>query len=144
MTWMVWMGLCRRGGANADNAGWERFVVWKGFGSVEWCDRPCDFESVGLKRGWTVEGLHGHFLVADFDAHRVGCFVVARIFQEAGWSECWCTRTIHEERTCGRTVMPSSHHASEMEWPIKSCWRGGQMDCGRAGWTDDFHFSPFA
>ena len=34
-----------------------------------------------------------------------------------------------------------SRHASEMEWSIKIC---SQMDCGRAGWTDDFHFSPFA
>ena len=84
MAWMVWTGLCRREGANADIAGWERFAVRKGFGAVEWCDRLCDFGSVELERGWTFGGFNGHFLVTDFDAHRLGCFVVARMFQEAG------------------------------------------------------------
>ena len=28
-------------------------------------------------------------------------FVTANMFQEAGWSECWCTRTIHAVRTLG-------------------------------------------
>ena len=46
-------------------------------------DRPCDFESVELERGWTVEAFNRHFAVADFDAHRLGCFV-ARMFQKLG------------------------------------------------------------
>ena len=51
---------------------------------------------------WRTGGrLNGHFPVADFDAHRLGRFVVARIFQEAGWSECWCTRTVYPVRTLG-------------------------------------------
>ena len=37
-----------------------------------------------------------------------------------------------------------SHLESEMERTSKGCWRCEQMDCGRAGWTDDLHFSPFA
>ena len=44
----------------------------------------------------------------------------------------------------GGTAMPSSHHASEMERTNKSCWWSEQMDCSRAGWTDDYHFSLFA
>ena len=55
-----------------------------------------------------------------------------------------CARIIHAERTRGGTSMSSSHHASEMEWSIKCCWRSEQMNCGRAGWTVDYHFSPFA
>ena len=41
---------------------WKRFAVRKRFGPVEWCDRPCAFESVELERGWTVGGFNGHFL----------------------------------------------------------------------------------
>ena len=48
---------------------WERFAIPKVFGPVEWCDRPCDFDSVELERGWTVGGSNRHFLVVDFDAH---------------------------------------------------------------------------
>ena len=52
---------------------WERFAVRKGrSGSVGWCDRPCEFESVELERGWIVGGVNRHFLVADIDAHRSG------------------------------------------------------------------------
>ena len=40
--------------------------------------------------------------------------------------------------------MPGSHRESEMERPIEDCWRCGKMDCGRAGWTDEFHFSTLA
>ena len=47
-------------------------------------------------------------------------------------------------RTRGRSAMASSHHASEMEWTIKSCWSSERVDCGRAGWTDDGRCSPFA
>ena len=67
------MGLCRRESANADTASNIRLGTICGserFGPVEWCHRPCDFESVELERGWTG-GFNGHFLVADFDASRV-------------------------------------------------------------------------
>ena len=42
------------------------------------------FESVELKRGWTVGG--GHVFVVDFDTYRLG--VVAKMFRKVGWSEC--------------------------------------------------------
>ena len=42
------------------------------------------------------------------------------------------------------TAMSDSHRESEMVRTIKGCWRCEQTDYGRAGWTDDFHFSPFA
>ena len=70
----------------------KRFVEWKDFESAKCCDRQCVFESAELERGWSCGRLNGHFPVADFDAHRVGRFFIARMFQEAGWTECWCTR----------------------------------------------------
>ena len=76
---------------------WERFAERKRVGAVRRHDRPCDSESVELERGWTVGGVNGHYSVADFDAHRVGCSVAARVFQTIGWSECWCTRATHAE-----------------------------------------------
>ena len=51
---------------------WKLPVEGKEFGSVVCCDRSGVSESVELELGWTVGGLHGHFLVADFDAHRFG------------------------------------------------------------------------
>ena len=33
---------------------------------------------------------------------------------------------------------------SDMEGTIEDCRGCGKMDCGRAGWSVDFHFSPFA
>ena len=116
----------------------------KEFGTVEYCDRSGVFESVELERGWTLRGLHGHFLVEDFDAHRLRCFAVASMFQKIGWSERWCTRIVHAVRTLGRIAMLGSHRDSEMERSIEDCWWCYKMECGRAGWTDDFHFSPFA
>ena len=139
MAWMVWMGLCRREGANADIASniqtrilqaisdWK-FAVRKGFGPVEWCDRPCDIESVELESGWTVGGLNGLFPVADFDAPRLGLLVIARMFQDAGWTECWCTRTIHAVRTLGRTAVPAVI--------MRQRWSGQTKDVGGASrWT---------
>ena len=84
------MDLCRREGANADIASNVRLGTnlpfGKGSGLSEWCDRPCDFESVERERGWTVGGFNGHVPVADFDAHiRLGCFVLARMIQKTGW-----------------------------------------------------------
>ena len=38
----------------------------------------------------------------------------------------------------------SMDRQSEMERTIEDCWVCGKMDCGRAGWSGDFHFSPFA
>ena len=80
---------------------WTRLAEWKEFGSAKCCDRPCVFESTELERSRSGGRLNGHFPVADFDDHRLGRFVTARMFQEAGWSECWCTRTIHAVRTLG-------------------------------------------
>ena len=103
---------------------WERFAVR--FAPV---DRSGVSESVEVERGWTVGGLHRHFPVADLDAHRLGRVDVARMFEKTGWSQRWCTRIVHAAGTLGR---------------IEDCWRCGKMDCGRAGWSADFHFSPFA
>ena len=74
-------------------------------------ERPGVFDSVELERGWTVRGFNGHFLFADFDAHRFGRFVVARMFQKAGWSDCWCTE---KERRRVRVVWraPVAPHSS--------------------------------
>ena len=67
---------------------WKRPVDEKEFGSVECCDRSGASGRVELERGWTVGG---HFLVADFDAHRLRRVDVARMFQKIGWGERWCT-----------------------------------------------------
>ena len=124
---------------------WKRPGDGKEFGSVECWDGTGVFESVELERGWTgLGGLFGHFPVADFDAHRLGRFVVARMSKKIGWSERWCSQIVHAVRTLGRTAMPRSHRKSEMERTIEDCRWCGKMDCGRAGWTDDFRFSPFA
>ena len=66
------------------------------------------------------------------------------MFQNTGWSKCWYSRTVRTARTLGRIAMPGSHRQSEMQRTIKDCWGCGKMDCGRAGWSVDFHFSPFA
>ena len=55
-------------------------------------------------------------------------FVVARIFQKIGWSECWRIRAIHAERTGGETEVRSSHHTSEVERTNEICWESEQMD----------------
>ena len=65
---------------------WERFAVRKGSGSVEWCDRPCEFESVELERGWIVGGVNRHFIAADIDALRLGRMFVAKMNQK-NWME---------------------------------------------------------
>ena len=117
-------------GANTDIR-MERLADRKEFGTVECCDRPGVFESVELERGWTVRGFNGHFPVADFDAHRLGRFVGARMFQKAGWSECWCTRIIHAVRTLRETAMSSSHGEPEMERTIvgrASRWTAVELD----------------
>ena len=84
------------------------------------------------------------FPVADFDAYRLGCVVVARMFQKIGWSERWCTRIVHGVKTLGRIAMSGCHRQSEMERTIEDCRGCGKMDCGRGGWTADPHFSTFA
>ena len=109
---------------------WKRFAEWKEFGSAKCCDRPCVFESAELERGWSGGRLNGHFLVADSGAHRLGRFVTG------------VNVGAHELFT--PSELPSSHHASEMELTIKSCWWSEQMDCSPPGWTDDEHFSSFA
>ena len=123
---------------------WKRPVEGQEVGSVECCDRSGVSESVELERGWSVGGLHRHFPVADLDAHRLGRVENARMFQKTGWSERWCSRIVHTARTLGRIAMPRSHRQSEMERTIEVCFGCGKMDCGRAGWSVDFHFSPFA
>ena len=98
---------------------WKRPGEGKEFGSVECWDGTGVFESVELERGWTgLGGLFGHFPVADFDAHRLGRFVVGRMSQKIGWSARWCIRIVHV-RTLGRIAMPRSHRESEMERTIK-------------------------
>ena len=76
------MVLCRREGANTGNA--SKYPFGNGIGRERILDCRV-FESVELKRGWTV-GFYGHFPVVDFDTYRLG--VVAKMFQKVGWSEC--------------------------------------------------------
>ena len=121
---------------------WKRPVEGKEFGSVGRCDRAGVSGSVELERRWSVGGLHRHFPVANLYANRLGRADVARMFQKTGWSERWYSRIVHTARTLGRIAMPRSHRQSEMERTIKDCWECGKMDCGRAGWSVDFHFSP--
>ena len=86
--WMVWMvfSVVVRVQTRILQAisEWKRLLEGKEFGSVVCCDRSGVSESVELERGWTVGGLHGHFPVADFDAHRLGRVDVARLFQKIG------------------------------------------------------------
>ena len=63
---------------------WKLPVEGKEFGSVECCDRSGVSESVELECGWFDRRLHRYFLVADFNARRLGCVVVARMFQKTG------------------------------------------------------------
>ena len=107
---------------------WKRPVEGKEFGSVVCCDRSGVSESVELERVWTVGGVYRHFLVADFDAHRLGRFVAARMFQKIGWSERWCSRIVHTARTLGRIAMLGNHREPEMERTIVDCR-------GAARWT---------
>ena len=102
---------------------WKRLVEEKEFGTVECCELS-----------WNVAGL---FPVADFDAHRLGRFVVARMFRKIGWSERWCSRIVHAVRTLGRIAMPSSHRESEMERTIEDCRGCGKRQDGlRSSWMD--------
>ena len=114
------------------------------FGTVECCDRSGILESVELECGWSGRKLCRHFPVADLNAHRLGCVIVARMFPQTGWGGCWCARIVHAVRTLGRVAMSGSYCQSEMEGTIEDCRGCGKMDCGRAGWSVDFHFSPFA
>ena len=123
---------------------WKRLEEEQEFGTVECCDRSGVPESVEQERGWFVRGLYGHFPVADFDARRLGRVAVARMFQKIGWSERWCTRIVHAVRTLGRIAMSGGYRQSEMERTVEDCRGCGKMDCGRAGWTADPHFSTFA
>ena len=75
----------------------------------------------------------------------LGCVAVARMFSEnwMGW-----TLVLHELFTpselYGRFAMSGSYRQSEMERTIEDCRGCGKMDCGRAGWTADPHFSTLA
>ena len=111
---------------------WNLFAEEKEFRTVECCGRSVVWESVELERGWIVGGLHGHFLVADFDVHRLGRF-------------CYC-KDVSENRM-ERTLelfTPSEllrglrflAVIAEMERTIEDCWWCSKMDCGRAGWMD--------
>ena len=113
----------------------------KEFGTVDCCDRSSVLESVELECRWSGRRLYRYFLVADFNARRLGCVAVARMFQKTGWSERGCSRIVHAVRTPWRIAMSGSYRQSEMERTIEECRRCGKMDYGRAGWTADPHFS---
>ena len=123
---------------------WKRLEEENEIGSVACCDRSGVFESVELERGWFGRGMYRHFPVADFDAHRLECVVVARMFQKIGWSERWCTRIVHAVRTLGRIAMSGCYRQSKMERTVEDCRGCGKMDCGRAGWTVNPNFSTLA
>ena len=91
----------------------------KEFGSVECCDRSGVLESVELECGWSVRRLYRHFPVADFNARRLGCVAVVRMFQKTGWGGCWCARIVHAVRTLGRIAMSGSYRQSDLERTIE-------------------------
>ena len=107
----------------------------KEFGTVECCDRSGILESVELECGWSGRRLCRHFSVADFNARRLGCVAVARMFQKTGWGGCWCARIVHAVRTPGRFAMSGSYRKSEMERTIEDC-RGVRHDGLRSSWMD--------
>ena len=118
---------------------------WTGkFGTVVCCGRPRVFDSAELERGWTVGRCYGHFLVADSDAHRFGRLFLHECFRSLDGVNVGTHELFTPCGLLGITAMSDSHRESEMVRTIKGCWRCEQTDCGRAGWTDDFHFSPFA
>ena len=78
----------------------KRLAEWKEFESAKYCDRPYVYGSAELERGWSGGRLNRHFPVGDFDAHRLGCFVVARMFQKTGWSECVLVHTNYSRVDC--------------------------------------------
>ena len=57
----------------------KRFPEWKEFGLSNAVTDPVSLKMLS----WKVAGLNGLFLVADTDAHRLECFVTARMFQKA-------------------------------------------------------------
>ena len=114
------------------------------FGTVERCDRSGVIESVELECGWIGRRLYRYFPVADFNARRLGRVVVARMFRKTGWIERGRSRIVHAVRTLGRIAMSGGYRQSEMERTIEDCRGCGKMDCGRAGWTADPHFSSLA
>ena len=97
-----------------------------------------------LDCGWIGRRLYRYFPVADFNARRLGRVAVARMFQKTGWSERGSSRIVHAVRTHGRIAMSGSDRQSKMERTIEDCRGCGKMDCGRAGWTADLHFSTLA
>ena len=146
--WMVWMALCRREGAKKRIlqaiSEWKR--LWKRQNSRL---SNAATDPVSLKvLSWNVAGLAEDctdiFPVADFNARRFGCITVARMFPQTGWVDVGGARIVHAVRTLGRIAMSGSHCQSEMERTIEDCRGCGKMDCGRAGWTADPHFSILA
>ena len=121
---------------------WERFAVRKVFGYVVTAPvtlKVLSWNVAGLSEDSTDIFMSQISMLTDWDV-----LLLQQCFKKTGWSEGgWCTQNYSRRANSWETAMPSSHHASEMEWSIKSC-RSEQMDCGRAGWTDDCHFSPFA
>ena len=107
---------------------WKQHEEEKEFGTVECCDRSGVLESVELECGWFGRGLYRYFPVADFNAHRLGCVVVARMFQKTGWSERWCTRIVHAVRTLGGLRCPVVI--------VNRKWKGqSKIVGGAARWT---------
>ena len=86
------------------------------FGPVECCDRSGILDSVELECGWSGRKLCRHFPVADLNAHRLGCVIVARMFPQTGWGGCWCARIVHAVRTPGRFAMSGSYRQGAARW----------------------------
>ena len=92
-------------------------------------------DPVSLKvLSWNVAGLAQIFSCRRFQCSQMGRVAVARMFQKTGLGEHGCSRIVHAVRTLGRIAMSGSYRQPEME----------KMDCGRAGWTVDPHFSTLA
>ena len=105
----------------------------KEFGTVECCDRSGILESVELEFRFSGRRLYRHFPVADFNARRMGCVAVARMFQKTGWGGCWCARIVHAVRTPGRIAMSVSYRKDNRRLSgvrqdgLRSSWKGSKL-----------------
>ena len=100
----------------------------KEFGTVECCDRSGVLESVELECGWSGRRLYRYFLVAEFNARRLGCVAVARMCQKTGWSERGCHELFTPSELLGGFRCPTVI--------VNRKWKGqSQIVGGAARWT---------
>ena len=78
-------------------------------------------------------------MLADWDV-----LLLQECFRKLDGVDVGAARFVHAVRTRGRIAMSGRYRQSEMERTIEDCRGCGKMDCGRAGWTADPHFSSLA